>query len=336
MKRLLGSVIAIAAALAVSLIITAIIGENPFKVLGVLASSSFGGLNNFAYTLFYATPLIFTGLSVAVAFHAGLFNIGAEGQLYMGTLFLTWGALAMPGLSSPVAKILAFLLAIVGGGLWGAIAGFLKTKRGGHEVIVTIMLNFIAYAICGYMVLGPLKNQTNQNPESGEVAASYFLHRFSEHTPLNTALILAVLCCLAVWFLLFKTSWGFEVRMIGSSPETAKRSGINIHRRLIEAMFLSGGLAGLVAINEVLGNMHKYKDQFSPSYGFIGIAVALLARNKPLVILASALLFGALSKGSLDLELDTEKITRDMALMIQGLIILFVASQEFWRRWRAR
>lgn len=330
MKKLLGSFAAIAAGLAVSLLVAMFVGENPFKVLGVLFYSSFGSWDNFCYTLFYSTPLIFTGLSVAIAFQAGLFNIGAEGQLYIGSLLLTWGALSAP--LAPIPKIFAIILALLGGGLWGSLAGWLKAKRGAHEVIVTIMLNFISYAFCSFMILGKLKTSTNQNPETSELSSNYFLHRFSESTPLNTSIFLAIVCVAIVWFLLFKTHWGFEVRMIGSSPETARRSGVVISKRIIQAMFLSGAMASLVGVNEVLGNAHKLRDQFSPGYGFVGIAVALLARNKPFAIIASAILFGALSKGSLDLELDTEKITRDMALMIQGLIILFVASQNFWSK----
>lgn len=328
MKGLKTTLLAVVVSIAVSLVITTILGENPVSILKTMYHAVLGSWDQFSYVLFYTTPLIFTGLSVVVAFHAGLFNIGSEGQLYIGSLFLTIFALKFPELTSPLSIFIAAVVAFTGGGLWAAFAGFLKAKRGSHEVIVTIMLNFIAYAVCGYFILGAFDNPNSQNPESAEISINYHLHRFHGDAPLNSSIFLALICIFLTWILLFKTTWGYEVRLIGSSPETARRSGIKIHRRIIEAMFLSGGFAGLVGVNEVLGHAYKFKDQFSSGFGFVGIAVALLSRNKPLIIIFSALLFGALSKGALDLELDTEKITRDMALLIQGLIILFVVSAK--------
>ncbi|MBK9293551.1 MAG: ABC transporter permease [Oligoflexia bacterium] len=328
MKNFKESLLSVLAGIVLSLIITSLLGESPITIIKTMYYSVFSSFDQLSYVLFYTTPLIFTGLSVAVAFHAGLFNIGSEGQLYIGSLFTTFFSLTFLNLPSFFAITGAILFAFLGGGLWAAIAGFLKAKRGSHEVIVTIMLNFISYAVCGYFILGAFKNPHSQNPESAEIGLQYHLHRFSGDAPLNAAIFLAIFCAILTWLLLYKTNWGFEVRLIGSSLETARRSGINIKRRLIEAMFLSGGLAGLVGVHEILGHAYKFKDQFSNGLGFVGIAVALLARNKPLMVLFSALLFGALSKSALDLELDTEKITRDMALIIQGLIILFVAASQ--------
>lgn len=313
-----------------SLFFVLLLGANPFEVATVLARSSVGSLNNFLGTLSYSTPLIFTGLSVVIAFHSGLFNIGGEGQLYMGSLFLTTFSLFFPHCPWPLSIFSAIVFAALGGGIWGALAGWLKARRGSHEVIVTIMLNFISYSICSYFILTLIKNPLSQNPESAELNASYFLKPFTEQTSLNPAFLIALLACVILWFALFKTSWGYEVRLIGAQIETAKRSGIPIARRLMQTMFISGSLSGLVALHEILGNSHKFKDQYSPGYGFIGIAVAILAKNNPLAVIFSALLFGALAKGSLDLELDTEKVTRDMAMLVQGLIILFLSAKVFW------
>jgi len=317
--------------LASCLLIAALVGENPFFVLFALIHGAFGSLSDLGYTLFYTTPLIFTGLSVAVAFHCGLFNIGSEGQLYMGALALTALGILLPQL--PLAPVLGILAAFAGGAAWGAIAGALKSYRGSHEVIVTIMLNFVSYSIVGFCILHVFKNPNSQNPETSLLGKAYSLPGLGDisvQSPLNGAFIFALLVALGVWFILFKTPWGFEIRMAGSSPETALRSGIPLRRRLVEAMAFSGGLSGLVAVNEIMGFAHKFRDQFSVGYGFIGIAVALLGRNRPLGIVMAALLFGALQKGSLALELDTEKITRDLAGVMQALIILFVASETFW------
>ncbi len=335
MKGFITSLLSIFAGLAVSLIVVKFLGESPWEVLKVLGHSAFGNVDNILATLNYATPLIFTGLSVLVAFHVGLFNIGAEGQLYIGSLFMTFTALKFSHLSSTAGFLICVFMALLGGGLWASIAGYLKAKRGSHEVIVTIMLNFISYALCSYVILNVVRNPNSQNPESAELPANYFLSHLNflnqgAPSSLNSSFLISLFSIFTVWFLLFKTNWGLEVRLVGSQIETARRSGVPVTKRIVQAMFLSGSLAGLVAVSEILGNTHKYKDQFSPGYGFFGIAVALLARNKPINVLFSAILFGALAKGALDLELDTEKITRDMAVMIQGLMILFIASQPYW------
>lgn len=333
MKAMIGVISSIGAALIVCLIFSYLIGENPLVVLTSLIHGATGNVSNLGYTLFYATPLIWTGLSVAVAFHAGLFNIGAEGQLYFGALVMTSFALAFP--KFPFAIPLGIIASFIGGGFWGAIAGYLKAYRRNHEVIVTIMLNFISYAFCSFAILHLIKNPLSPNPESAEVGGSYFLSglgKISETSPVNLSFPLALLTSGIVWFLLYRTTWGFNVRLCGASPETAKRSGVDVKKYIFQAMTISGGLAGLVAVNEVMGSAHKFRDQFSSGYGFMGIAVALLGKNRPLGIILAALVFGALQKGSLDLELDTERITRDLALIIEALIILFVASQGFRRR----
>jgi simple sugar transport system permease protein len=251
----------------------------------------------------------------------------------MGSLAMAAVGILFP--HAPLAKVLGVAAAMTGGALWGSIAGFLKAYRGCHEVIVTIMLNFISYALCSFAVLHLLKNPLTPNPETAEVGVNYYLPglgHLSEVSPANSTFLLALLTTGLVWILLFKTTWGFKLRMVGSSPETALRAGIKVKRRIVEAMALSGALAGMVAINEIMGYVHKYRDQYSAAYGFMGIAVALLGRNRPLGIVFAALLFGALQKGSLDLEFDTERITRDLSGVIVALIILFVSSRGFWTK----
>ena len=324
--------LAVALGLAVGLAVTWLAGENPWHVLQILGKSAFGSRYDFGMTLFYSTPLIFTGLSVAVAFHAGLFNIGAEGQLTLGALAAAAVGAVWPGLPSPVAPVLAGVAAVLVGTVWGAIPGWLRARRGSHEVINTIMLNFIAAGLASYVALYLLKNPDSQNPETRPVGPGYLIHQFGVFggAPVSVALPLAILAAVAVWVLLWRTALGFEIRAVGQSEPAARAVGINPGNIRIIALSLAGGLAGLVALGEVLGNAGKFKVGFSPEYGFMGIAVALLGRNRPLGIVAAALLFGALHQGTAGLDLETEHITRELSLVLQALIILSVSADGLW------
>jgi simple sugar transport system permease protein len=283
-------------------------------------------------TLFYATPLIFTGLSVAVAYHAGLFNIGAEGQLTLGALAAAAVGAVWPRLWSPLAPVLAGLAAILAGTLWGAIPGWLRARRGSHEVINTIMLNFVAAGLASYVALYVLKNPNSQNPETRPIGAGYLIHKFSifDGAPVSLALPLALLAAILVWVFLWRSVLGFELRAVGHSESAARAAGIDPGRIRIIAMCLAGGLAGLVGVGEVLGYAGKFKVGFSPEYGFIGIAVALLGRNQPAGVVAAALLFGALHKGAAALDLETERVTQELSLVLQALIILSVSAEGLW------
>lgn len=326
-----------------ALALTLIAGENPFHIAGILFKSAFGSGYDLGLTLFYTTPLIFTGLSVAIAFHGGLFNIGSEGQLLFGALAATATGIFLPQIPFPLAPLLAFIMAILAAGAWGALAGWLRARRGSHEVIVTILLNFVAAGICNWFVLQIIPNPDSQNPESAPIAGSYLLKNWdplaalAPDSGLSSALIVAILTAIAIWFLLWRTSWGFELRAVGANPEAANRAGIPVAHRRIQAMALAGALAGGVALSEILGHAGQFKIGFSPDYGFIGIAVALLASNNPLGVLFAAFLMGALHKGASDLDLETNTITRDFSKIMQALIILGVGLRawQFQRR-RAR
>ena len=329
---LLRSGLALGLGLGLGLAVTWIAGENPWHVLVILARGAFGSRYDSGMTLFYATPLVFTGLSVAVAFHAGLFNIGAEGQLLMGALAAAAIGAVWPGLGSPWAVVAASVGALVAGGFWGAIPGWLRARRGSHEVINTIMLNFIAAGLASYVTLYLLRNTASQNPETRPVGNSYLVHQFAcfAGAPVSLALPLALLAALAVWFVLWRTALGFELRVVGQSESAAQSAGINPARIRLLAMTAAGALAGLVGIGEVLGNAGRFRLDFSPEYGFIGIAVALLGRNHPAGILAAALLFGALHKGATALDLETDHVTREVSLVFQGLVILCVCADGLW------
>jgi simple sugar transport system permease protein len=332
MRKVLQPILAVALGLALGLGVTRIAGESPWHVLQILWRSAFGSNYDFGMTLFYSTPLILTGLAVAVPFQAGLFNIGAEGQLTLGALAAAAVGALWPVMPWPLAPVLATLAAILAGTVWGAIPGWLRARRGSHEVINTIMLNFIAAGLASYVTLYLLKNPDSQNPETRPIGAGYLIHQFGVFggAPVSLALPLAVMAAVLVWILLWRTVLGYEMRAVGQSEPAARAAGINPGRIRIIAMSVAGGLAGLVGVGEVLGNAGKFRLGFSPEYGFIGIAVALLGRNQPVGVVASALLFGALHKGAADLDLETEHVTRELSLILQALIILSVSAEGLW------
>lgn len=327
-------VAAVILGLVVALIAVKLLGDSPMLVLKTLVQSSVGSREDLGMTLFYATPLIFTGLSVAVAFQAGLFNIGAEGQLTWGAMGAAIVGILAKDLPAGVAPVVASLGAMVAGGIWGFIPGWLRARRGSHEVINTIMMNFIAVGITSYLTLYYFRTTENQNPETAQIAPQFMFSHWSwfGDTPLNSAFILALLTAVFVWVLLWKTTLGYEIRAVGDNEQASRTVGIDSARIRMIAMTLAGMIAGMVGINEVLGSSGKFKMGFSPEYGFIGIAVALLGRNRPLGVVFSALLFGALHKGTAALDLETEKVTRDFSQILQALIILAVCATGFWEK----
>jgi simple sugar transport system permease protein len=332
MRKFLQPVLAVLVGLGLGLGFTWIAGENPWCVVQILGKSAFGSGYDFGMTLFYTTPLIFTGLAVAVAFQAGLFNIGAEGQLTLGALAAAAVGALFRRLPWPVAPLLAGLAALLTGSVWGAIPGWLRAKRGSHEVINTIMLNFIAAGLASYVTLYLLKNPDTQNPETRAIGRGFLIHQFGMFggAPVSTALPLAIMAAVLVWILLWQTAIGYEMRAVGQNESAARVAGIDASKIRILAMAMAGGLAGLVGVGEVLGNAGKFRLGFSPEYGFIGIAVALLGRNQPVGVVAAALLFGALHKGTANLDLETEHVTRDVSLILQALIILSVSAEGLW------
>jgi len=332
MRKLLQPILAVVLGLALGLAVTWMAGESPWHVLQILGRGAFGSRYDFGMTLFYSTPLIFTGLSVAIAFHAGLFNIGAEGQLTLGALGAAVVGAVWPGLPWPLAPVLATFAAILAGTVWGLIPGWLRARRGSHEVINTIMLNFVAAGLASYAALYLFKNPDSQNPETRPIGTGYLIHQFAIFggAPVSMALPLAILSAALVWILLWRMALGFEIRAVGQSEPAARAAGIDPGRIRIIALAAAGGLAGMVGVGEVLGSAGKFRVGFSPDYGFLGIAVALLGRNQPLGIVAAALLFGALHKGAADLDLESEHVTRELSLVFQALIILSVSADGLW------
>jgi simple sugar transport system permease protein len=319
--------------------VIALLGENPWECLQILLDGAFGYGEGVGYTLFYSTGYIFTGLAVAMAFHARLFNIGGEGQVYIAGLGATLVMLALDqSLPAWLLLPLALLAALAFGALWAFLPGWLQAYRGSHIVVTTIMFNFIAASAMGFIVSKLLIEQGSQNPASRAFADAAGMPSMQSigalfgvelpHTPLNAAFLLALLCCVLFYLAVWRSRWGLELRTVGTNPRAAACAGINVRRMIVVAMCVSGALAGLAAINELLGSAHRLNLNFPNGVGFVGIAVALMGRNHPVGIALSALLFGALTQGGLDLSLEKPLITLEMIIFIQGLIILFVGGLE--------
>jgi simple sugar transport system permease protein len=355
LREILSPLIAVIAAFIVGGLIIAALGDNPFEAFGLLLSNSFGSVKDVGWTLHYATPLIFTGLAVAVAFRCGLLNIGAEGQLYVAAFVTAWVGIKFGGtvvdvfgkqedwswmsLPSWVLVPLCILAAIVAGGIWGAIPGFLKARFGSHEVINTIMLNFIGIALASYFTQywykipgDPLQQTANIGTEAEIPRLNQFLTFIPHDVPLNVAFLIAILMCVLVYIFLWKTKWGYELRAVGQNPFAAEYGGISPKRQIIIAMTISGSLAGMVAIGEVLGNRHNYYDGFSAEWGFFGIAVALLGRNHPLGVFIAAIFFGVLLRGQIFVDAFTRYVSKDLGAVLQAIIIIFVASLQMYSR----
>ncbi len=330
---LLFPVAAALAGLIAAAALAAIAGESPLNVLAILWRSAFGSQFGLGYTLYYTTPLLLTGLAVAVPFRAGLFNIGAEGQLYMGAVSAAAVGVLLPSLPAVVGVPLAVAAAAAAGAVWGFLPGWFKARRGAHEVIVTILMNIIALSLVNWLILNPLRNPSSQVPETAAIGEGYRLAwRFLAGTPANVTLFLAVLLAAGIAFLLRSTPLGFEIRAVGGNRHAARTQGIGEARIWMITMALGGALAGLVGVNEVMGQAFRLKDGFSPGFGYTGIAVALLGRGNPWGVAAAAFFFGALHKGASDLDLDTDRVSRDLALVMQAVIILAVAIEPGVRR----
>src|SRR6266404_6131266 len=332
LREILFPLIAVLAAFVVGGIVVWLIGDDPIQTYRLLIGSAFSWPDGIGYVLFYATPLIFTGLAVMVAFRCGLLNIGAEGQLYIGAFAAAWVGIKFAGASAWVLLPMCCLAAILAGALWGGIPGVLKARFGSHEVINTIMLNFIAIALLSYFtqyhfkIPGDAIMQTAQiGPAANLPTLGRFIPGLPARIPVNIAFIFAVIACILVYIFLWKTKWGYELRATGANPSAAEYGGISIRKQIILAMSISGGLAGMVGINEVLGYRYRYYDGFSANYGFVGIAVALLGRNHPVGVFLAAILFAVLLRGGIFVDAYTIHVSKDIVDMLQGIVIILVA-----------
>ncbi len=327
----------LALAFAVSAVVLLAIGQDPWQVLTLLVKGAFGSRGGLSYTLYYATTFVFTGLAVAVAFHAGLFNIGGEGQAMMGGLGAGLMALGLAdALPAWLLLPLMVLTAMAFGMAWAAVPGALQAWRGSHVVITTIMFNFIASALLIYLLVNVLKEPGNMTPESrlfGPAAQLPGAHEILAwfgidwpRTPLNFSLLLAVAAALGVYLLVWRSQPGYALRTVGYTPAAAHYAGIRPQTQIVRAMAISGALAALVGINEIAGVHNRLMADFVAGAGFTGIAVSLIGRNHPVGIVLAALLFGALYQGGAELAFEIQGFSRDMVFTLQGLIVLFAGA----------
>ena len=324
----------------VSGVIISFIGENPFRAIAVMIKGAFYYPGAVGYTLYYTTNFIFTGLAVALAFHAKLFNIGGEGQAYIGGLGVGVVCLTFDSsLSGYLVTFLAILGAIIFGSVWGVVPGYLQAKRGSHIVITTIMFNFIAASIMVYLLVNVMIEPGQATPETRDFEKGVGLFQVHDIakmvgfnfavSPFNISFFLAIFVSLGFWILVWKMRIGYEIRSLGHSETSAEYAGVDVEKTTIIVMAMSGGLAGLVAVNEILGVHGKLLLGFTAGYGFTGIAVALMGRNHPFGIFLASLLFGALYQGGTELDFEFSSITREMVLLVQGLIILFSGALAY-------
>ncbi|SEO10553.1 nucleoside ABC transporter membrane protein [Gemmobacter aquatilis] len=321
----------------VSALVLLAIGQSPSEALKVMVEGALVSPYGWGYTLYYATSFIFTGLAVTIAYHAGLFNIGAEGQAQLGGLGVALVCLALPWPHWTLALPAAMVGAALFGAAWAAIPAYLQAKRGSHIVITTIMFNYIASALLIYILVEVLRPDGQMDPASARFPAGTklpTLHEipglsliFTKQVPANVTLFIALAACVVIWAILWRTRLGYEIRAFGKSEAAARYAGISPVKVTMIAMLISGALAGLMAINNVMGESERLLQNASEGAGFIGIAVALMGRNHPLGVLLAALLFGFLYQGGAELGLWTS-IPIELRTVVQGLVILFTGALD--------
>ncbi len=316
-----------------------LVGENPLDTMAVMITGVFDPDFGLPATLYYATSLTFTGLAVAVAFHAGLLNIGGEGQAYLAGLGVAVICLAFDHILSIWLIVPLAIVAAVGfGAIWAMIPGILQAYRGAHIVVTTIMFNYIAAALMNYLLINYMLNNKGLSIETRLFSPNILIPTVDHWLapfgiaafpmPLNFSFIIAILCAIFVWWLLWRSRFGYTLRALGENPKAAQYAGLKTRKIIIITMALSGGLAGLMAINEVYGSKNMLMLNYTNGLGFLGIAVALMGRCNPLGICVAALLFGGLFQGTIDLQFEFKQISPDLILVIQGLVIFFVAALD--------
>ncbi len=313
-------------------------GQDPWEAIKIMVEGAVGSSYGWGYTLYYATNFIFTGLAVAIAFHAAMFNIGGEGQAMVGGLGVAIACLFIPWPHWTLALIGAMIMGGLFGAVWAAIPAWLQAKRGSHIVITTIMFNFIAAGLLNYMLVDVLKPVGAMEPATAKFPEATHLPSLNDvflifgldlfkRSPVNVSLFVALAACVGLWALIWKMKLGYQIRAFGHSEPAAKYAGISPTRMIMISMIISGALAGLMAINNVMGEAERLVLNSVEGAGFIGIAVALMGRSHPLGVLIAALLFGFLYQGGAELGLWTS-IPREMVTVIQALVILFTGALD--------
>lgn len=322
-----GPLVSILLALVIGGILIALIGEDPFAVYVKLFSDTLGNTYGIGQVLFKATPLILTGLSVAFAFRAGLFNIGAEGQMTVGAFASAWAGFTFVSLPWIILIPLCVMAGFLAGAFWAGIAGYLKARFGSHEVINTIMLNFIALAVVSYLVnnvyMVPATIHTPEISPNAVLLRFDLISGFFKGSPFNLSFVIAILMCFVMYYILTKTPFGYRIKTLGYNANAAEYAKMNVKKLTLLAMLIAGGFAGLGGLNFVNGYKHYFELGFSENAGYVGIAVALIARNNPFAIIIVAIFFGILEYGGLTVN---TLVPKEIVTILQGIIILLIIT----------
>ena len=329
LRRILGSVWTPFAAIPIALMIGGLFlllaGYDPVKAYSAMWDGAFKDKTAFTEVLIKATPLIFIGIGLAVAFKCSIWNIGAEGQFYAGAVMATVTGIYLGSLPRVILMPLVLIMGVAGGALWGMLAAFLKNRFGANEVVTTIMLNYIAIFFTGFLVTGPMIETKGLFPQTPKISEAAWLPRILPPTRLHVGFIIALVLAVLLYILIFKTTTGYTLRAVGTNPEAARYAGINVKRNILLAMAISGGAAGLAGAVEIAAISYRLYQLISPGFGFDGIAVSLLVNNNPLGIIFSGFLFGALRSGA-EVMMMNAKVPSVLVSMIQGLVILSVVA----------
>ncbi len=330
-RAIMADLIALAIAFSIAALILYLIDVDPLFAFQSLFLGAFGTINGLSSTFIKMSPLLLTGLGVAIAFKCGLANIGAEGQLYIGALIGTAMGLYVVGLHPLVLIPLIIIVCFFMGGVWGLIPGYLKVKFNVSEVITSFMLNFVAIYLVNFMVLKPMKGVFPMLPQTDYINVEAILPILVPGTRIHTGIILGIVSAVIIYLFLERTSLGFEIIATGSQPKAAQWAGINTFRSILSAMFLSGGFAGLAGMTEVLGFQHRLMEGISPGYGYLAIVIALLARNNPIGVIFTSFLFGGLLVGADEMR-RLIGIPVGLVYIIEGLVIISVLVFELLLR----
>lgn len=316
---------AVLLALAAGSILILAAGANPIDAYRSLFGEAFFDYHGFGATLVKFSPILLAGLAVVIPLQAGMFNVGAEGQIYMGALFCTIAALYLPEMYGPLHILICVLASAAGGAFWAAIAGFLKAYRGINEVIVTLLLNYVGINIVSYAAGGPMMEENAPYPYSPEIPSSLFLPYIMPPTDAHIGAIVGVLLALILALALRYTTFGFAMTTVGNNPQAARYAGIGVQRQMVVSMALGGALAGLAGGFEILGVKYRLFHMFSPGYGFDGIVVAFMASANPVLVPIAALFFSGLRSGAQFMQ---RAVGVDSTVIdaIQGLVVIFVAA----------
>lgn len=333
--QLVSLVIALAAALMVSALLIQSAGASISEAFAALYGGGFGSWDAFLETLVKSSPIILTGLAATIAFRARIWNIGAEGQLVTGAMFSYWAAMNLTFLPIPLLFIAALLAAFAGGAVCGWIPGYLKARLNANEIIVTVMLNYIVRYLLSFMLSGPWKDPSSYYLQSSMVPEKAFFPLLISSSRLHAGFIIALLLAIILYFLLFKTVFGYEVRALGLNPIASKFKGIQIERVVIAVMILSGGIAGLAGAGELIGLQHRLRLDISSGYGFTGIIIAMLADLHPLAVVATAIFFGGLVNGSLRMQIVTG-VPVAIIYVIQAVVLLFLLTAQVLSRYQVQ